>query len=77
MYILGSRGGFLGFGGDLVAMCWADLRATEDHELYVPNVSATALENAPRVDSPNFGRSTGPDWRRMFSEYWDAVFQQQ
>jgi hypothetical protein len=37
VYLLFARGGFLGFGRTLVAIRWSDLRATDDHEIYVLN----------------------------------------
>ena len=73
IYVLASRGGFLGFGEEMVAIRWNDLRATEDHELYVLDVSATALEDAPRVDRRNFEKTADAEWRRSLSAYWDGV----
>lgn len=73
LYVLASRGGFLGFGEKLVAIRWSDLRATEDHELYVLDVSAKALEEAPSVDRRNFEKTADADWRRSLSAYWDGI----
>lgn len=73
LYILASRGGFLGFREKLVAIRWSDLRATEDHELYVLDVSGKALEGAPRVDRRNFGKTADADWQRSLSAYWDGI----
>jgi len=75
LYVLASRGGFLGFGGKLVAIRWSDLRATEDHELYVLDVPAKAFEEAPPVDRRNFERTADAAWQRALGEYWDGVLQ--
>jgi sporulation protein YlmC with PRC-barrel domain len=73
LYVLASRGGFLGFGKKLLAVRWSDLRATEDHKLYVLDVSAKALEDAPEVDCRNFEKTADADWRRLLSVYWDGI----
>lgn len=73
LYVLVARGGFLGFGEQLVAIPWRDLRATEDHELYVLDVPAKALEAAPKVDRRNFEKTADADWRRSLSAYWDKA----
>lgn len=72
-YVLVSRGGFLGFGKQLVAVRWQDLHATEDHELYVLDVSKEAMENAPKVDRKNFANTADTKWRRELSDYWESV----
>ena len=73
LYVLVSRGGFLGMGEKLVAVRWSDLRATEDHELYRLDVSVQALEEAPGVDRRNFENTIDADWQRSLSAYWDGV----
>jgi len=73
LYVLVSRGGFLGLGEKLVAVRWSDLRATEDHELYVLDAQAKALDDAPKVGRGNFEKTADADWRRSLSEYWDRV----
>jgi len=57
IYVLVARGGFLGFGKKLVAIRWSDLRATEDHEMYVLNASEQAVAEAPEVDRRNFEKT--------------------
>jgi len=73
LYVLVSHGGFLGFGERLIAIPWSEMRATEDHEIYVLDVPARALEDAPRVDRGNFEKTADPAWRRSFSAYWEGV----
>lgn len=73
LYVLASRGGFLGFSKKLVAIRWSDLRATEDHELYVLDVSAKAFEDAPAVDGRNFEKTADVGWQRTLGDYWDNV----
>lgn len=72
-YILVSRGGFLGIGGKWVAIRWNDLRATEDHELYVLDVAPTALDDAPSVERRTFAKTADPEWQRSLDQYWDRV----
>jgi sporulation protein YlmC with PRC-barrel domain len=73
LYVLASRGGFLGFSKKLVAIRWSDLRATEDHELYVLDVSAKAFEDAPAVDGRNFEKTADVGWQRTLGDYWNNV----
>lgn len=73
LYVLVSRGGALGFGEKLVAIRWSDLRATADHELYLLDVPAQVLKDAPEVDRHNFEKTVTPDWQRTLSAYWDGA----
>lgn len=75
LYVLATRGGFLGFGEKLVAIRWSDLRATEDHELYVLDVPAEAFDDAPAVDGRTFATTADAAWQRTLGEYWDSVLQ--
>lgn len=74
LYVLASRGGFLGFGGKVLAIRWTDLRATEDHEMYVLDVAPKAFDAAPAVDRANFTTTADPEWQRSLNQYWDGVF---
>jgi sporulation protein YlmC with PRC-barrel domain len=73
LYVLVSSGGFIAFGGKQVAVRWSDLRATEDHELYVLDVAAKAMDEAPVVDRKNFATTASREWRRSLDRYWDGV----
>lgn len=73
LYVLTSRGGVLGFGEKLVAIRWSDLRATDDHELYVLDVPAKVFEDAPAVDRRNFEKTADAAWERTLGDYWDGV----
>jgi sporulation protein YlmC with PRC-barrel domain len=64
LYVLVSRGGFVGFGGKQVAVRWSDLRATEGHELYVLDVAPKAMDEAPAVDRRNFATTASREWQR-------------
>lgn len=75
LYVLVSRGGFFGLGGKLVAVRWSDLRATEDHELYVLDVPPETMDNAPAVDRTNFPRSASGEWLRSLSQYWETALE--
>lgn len=70
-YVLASRGGFLGVGAELVAVRWRDLRATEDHEIYVLDVSESVFDKAPTIGKRNFAESAGQVWRDSLNRYWD------
>ena len=72
-YVLVTRGGFLGMGGELVAVRWTDLRATDDHEIYVLNASPEAFTGAPEVERRNFAESFGEAWRDRLDQYWAGV----
>ena len=72
-YVLVARGGFLGLGKELVAARWTDLRATDDHEIYVLDVSLEAFAAAPKVKRSNFEASSGQDWHDSLDEYWADV----
>jgi hypothetical protein len=73
LYVLVARGGFLGIGTKLVAVRWSDLRATNDHELYVLDVPPKAVEDAPKVDPTDFATTAGAEWLRLLNQYWDGV----
>nr|WP_306264850.1 PRC-barrel domain-containing protein [Pararhizobium sp. IMCC3301] len=72
-YVLVSRGGFLGMGEELVAVRWTDLRATDDHEIYVLDASPESFAAAPKVERRNFGESSGDTWRNSLDQYWAGV----
>ncbi|MCQ0090441.1 PRC-barrel domain-containing protein [Roseovarius sp. M141] len=72
-YVLASRGGFLGLTEELIAVRWADLRATDDHEIYVLDVSPEAFAAAPKVERRNFEASSGQGWRNSLDQYWAGV----
>lgn len=73
LYVLVSHGGFLGFGEKLVAVRWSDLRATDDHELYVLDVPPKAFDAAPTVDRRSIASTADPNWQRSLDHYWDHV----
>jgi len=72
-YVLVSSGGFLGMGEDLVAVRWSDLRATEDHEIFVLDATLEAFAAAPKVERRNFEESAGEAWRQSLDQYWASV----
>lgn len=73
LYALVAQGGFLGIGESLVAVRWSDLRATEDHEIYVLDVPSEALEEAPKVDRHNFAKTADAEWQGALSAYWEGI----
>lgn len=73
IYVLASHGGFFGFGERLVAIPWSDLRATQDHELYVLDVPDDAMRNAPKVDRSNFRSTADSAWQDSLSAYWEKA----
>ena len=70
-YVLATRGGFLGLGGKMVALRWTDLRATDDHELYVLRLPKLVFDMAPTVNRSNFKNTVDPNWRRELDQFWD------
>ena len=73
LYVLASHGGFLGIGSKLVAVRWADLRATEDHQLYVLDLAPKTFDDSPAVDRRNFAKTAESEWQRTLAQYWDGV----
>ena len=69
--VLVVRGGFMGFGGDVVAVRWSDLHATEDHELFVLDVSMSDFEKAPGIDGHNLQKIVRGSWRESLNEFWN------
>jgi sporulation protein YlmC with PRC-barrel domain len=72
-YVLVSSGGFLGIGEELVAVRWTDLRATDDHEIFVLDATPEAFAAAPKVERRNFEESAGEAWRNSLDQYWASV----
>lgn len=70
-YVLVSRGGFLGMGGDLVPVRWQDLRITiePNRDTLVLPVDETAFEQAPGVEDA--GQVYGRDWQQRVETFWD------
>lgn len=75
LYVLVSRGGFLGFREQQVAARWGDLQATTDHELYVLDVPPKAMDDAPLVDRTNFAMTENRYWQESTDQYWNGVLQ--
>ncbi len=71
VYVLVGHGGFLGFGRQLVALRWQDLRATTDHEIFVLDVAESVITDAPAVDAENFAQTADPSWRQELDQFWD------
>lgn len=76
LYVLVSYGGYFGFGEKLIALRWEDLRATDDHELYVLDASPKDLDGAPSVGSGNFEETANEEWRAALAAYWDRALRQ-
>lgn len=74
-YVLASRGGFLGLGEELVAIRWADLRATADHEVFVLDASIDAFASAPKVERGSFEETSDDSWRSNLDQYWGRAVQ--
>lgn len=72
-YVLVSRGGLFGIGGDLVPIPWSDLGATEDHEIYVLDVPPEAFEAAPTMERASFAETASEAWRGTLDQYWAGV----
>ena len=75
-YVLVRRGGFLGWDENLTAVPWRELRATDDHELYVLEVSPKAIADAPKVDRHGFAATADSRWQRALESYWEIAREQ-
>lgn len=73
LYVLVSHGGFLGIGEKLVPVRWRDLRATEDHALYVLNVPPKAFNDAPTIKREDYAKTADPNWEHSLDRYWDRA----
>ena len=56
-----------------MAVRWSDLRATEDHEIFVLDATPEAFAAAPKVERRNFEESAGEAWRDSLDQYWGSV----
>ena len=72
VYVLASRGGFLGIGEKLTAVRWSDIRATGDHRTFVLDVTRTAFDAAPKIQARKFAEIADASWRRKMDEFWNA-----
>ncbi|WP_051340442.1 PRC-barrel domain-containing protein [Azospirillum halopraeferens] len=72
-YVLIGRGGFLGFGQDLVPVRWSDLRMTPTpySDTLILDVAETAFENAPAIDSADVRQLTQGDLGQRIDQHWD------
>lgn len=75
--VLVARGGFLGFGGDIVAVRWNDLRATEDHELFVLDVKLTDFKKAPIINGLSLPKVVRGPWRDALDKFWENALADQ
>ncbi|WBV43329.1 PRC-barrel domain-containing protein [Pseudoroseomonas cervicalis] len=75
-YVILSRGGFLGFGTDYVALPWASLRATPQMDAFVLRASEAVLEEAPKVDPDSFANAEASAERRQeIDRFWQQQTQ--
>lgn len=74
-YVLVSRGGFLGLGGELVPVRWEDLRVTPEpfDDTLVLNVREEHFENAPAIDEDAAEAMTGGRRFEALDRYWDQT----
>jgi len=71
-YALVGHSGFLGFGEELTAVRWEDLRAMPALDTFVLDVPAEVLEEAPTVDQEVFANLDAYGERRQQIEsFWD------
>jgi hypothetical protein len=71
LYLIVSRGGFLGIGEEHVAIPWDGLQAAPGLNTFVLEVDESVMEQAPTVDADRFAQPEGFEERRqVIDEYW-------
>lgn len=76
-YVIVSRGGFLGLGGDEIVVPWEALRATPGLNTFVLDVPEEAFENAPRLERGVFTTSADREQRlAQADQYWEQTLSQ-
>ena len=71
LYLIVSRGGFLGIGEEHVAIPWESLQATPGLNTFVLEVDGSVMEQAPTVDADQFVLPEVYDERRQdIDSYW-------
>lgn len=71
LYLIVSRGGFLGLGEEHVAIPWEGLRATPGLNTFVLDVDEDVIEEAPTVDADRFALPDVFEQRHQeIDEYW-------
>ena len=72
-YLLVSTGGFLGFGGDLVAVPVDLVRATPNLDTLVLDVAQSDLERAPELDGSSLHQINKTEWQIENSQFFQGV----
>ena len=71
LYLIVSRGGFLGLGEEHIAIPWNGLQATPGMNMFVLDVDETVIEQAPRVDPDRFVLPEVFEQRQQeIDQYW-------
>jgi hypothetical protein len=71
LYLIVSRGGFLGLGEEHIAIPWNGLEATPGMNMFVLDVDETVIEQAPRVDPDRFVLPEVFEQRQQeIDQYW-------
>lgn len=71
LYLIVSRGGFLGLGEEHVAIPWQGLQATPGLNTFVLDVDENVVEQAPRVDADQFALPEVYEERHQeIDDYW-------
>lgn len=71
LYLIVSRGGFLGLGEEHVAIPWEGLKATPGLNTFVLEIDESVMEQAPTVDADQFALPEVYEERRQeIDDYW-------
>jgi len=70
-YIILSRGGVLGVGGDLVPVPWnaANLKKDQDDN-FRADITQQQLEGAPKFDGDNWAQIASPEYEQQVHSYY-------
>src|ERR1700751_5786995 len=78
-YAVLSEGGFLGMGTTLHAIPWSALTLNVDEKVFLVNLMAAGIKNAPGFDKDYWPSMADPQWGASVHQYyrqqpyWDAT----
>lgn len=78
-YAVLSEGGFLGMGTTLHAIPWSALTLNVDEKVFLVNLMADEIKNAPGFDKDHWPSMADPQWGSSVHQYyrqqpyWDAT----
>jgi hypothetical protein len=71
-YIILSRGGTLGIGGDLIPIPWdaANLQIDQENDQLRADITEQQLEGAPKIEGGNWAQIASPEYEQQVHSYY-------